>query len=67
MIGRFIGIVISLIGLILPWRLRILFSEFLGWVTQAIYFTYFGIFNFILSELRKAKEIETKEKDEASN
>jgi len=67
MIGRFIGIVISLIGLILPWRLRILFSEFLGWVTQAIYFTYFGIFNFILSELRKAKEMENKEKDEASN
>ncbi|MBK24124.1 MAG: hypothetical protein CME70_09005 [Halobacteriovorax sp.] len=67
MIGRFIGIVISLIGLILPWRLRILFSEFLGWVTQAIYFTYFGIFNFILSELRKAKEMENKEKDEASS
>ena len=66
MIGRFIGIFISLIGLILPWRLRIIFSEFLGWVTQAIYFTYFGIFNFILSELRKAKEMENKEEDEPS-
>lgn len=56
--------IICLVGLILPWRLRVLFSEFLGWVTQAIYFTYFGIFNFILTELRKAKEAEKKETDE---
>lgn len=63
MISRFIGILISLMGLLLPWRLRILFSEFLGWVTQAIYFTYFGIFNFILTELRKAKEAESQEEN----
>lgn len=67
MISRFIGIFISIIGLILPWRLRILFSEFLGWVTQAIYFTYFGIFNFILSELRKAKELEKEGEDEQTS
>ena len=44
-----------LIGLLLPWRLRILYSEILGWITQLVYFTYYGIFNFILSELRKAE------------
>ena len=67
MISRFIGIFISIIGLMLPWRLRILFSEFLGWVTQLVYFTYFGIFNFILNELRKAKDLEEKkENDEAT-
>jgi hypothetical protein len=56
MFGKYLGIFISLIGLILPWRLRVLFSEILGWITQFVYFTYYGIFNFILNELRKAKE-----------
>jgi hypothetical protein len=56
MIGKYLGIFISLIGLLLPWRLRILFSEILGWITQVIYFTYYGIFNFILNELRKSNE-----------
>lgn len=54
--GRLIGMFISLVGLLLPWRLRILFSEILGWMTQAIYFTYFGIFNYILKELREGQE-----------
>ena len=60
--GKVIGLIISFIGLLLPWRLRIFFSEILGWITQFIYFTYYGIFNFILSELRKAKELDKNEK-----
>ncbi|MBT3583804.1 MAG: hypothetical protein HN509_02765 [Halobacteriovoraceae bacterium] len=39
----------------MPWRLRILLSEVLGWITQFFYFTYFGILNFILKELKKAE------------
>jgi hypothetical protein len=61
-VGKIIGFIISAIGLILPWRLRIFFSEVLGWITQFVYFTYFGIFNFILDELRKAKELDKNEK-----
>lgn len=65
--GKFIGLVICLFALILPWRLRVLFSEFLGWVTQFIYFTYFGILNFMLKELKVAKEARTSEDSEKSN
>mgnify|MGYP005648438195 CR=1 FL=1 len=63
MLGKIIGLFISLIGLLLPWRLRILFSEFLGWVTQLIYYTYYGIFNYILKELRES--VDKVDKDES--
>ena len=55
MIAKMFNGTLLLIGLLLPWRLRILYSEILGWITQLVYFTYYGIFNFILSELRKAE------------
>lgn len=63
MISKFLGLIICLFALILPWRLRVLFSEFLGWVTQFIYFTYFGIFNYLLAELKKAESEVSKNKD----
>jgi hypothetical protein len=52
--GHLIGLVICTMGALLPWRARVLYSEFLGWITQFIYFTYYGILNFILKELREA-------------
>lgn len=55
MISKLIGFTICLFAILLPFRLRILFAEFLGWLTQLIYYTYYGIFNYILSELRKAE------------
>ncbi len=54
MISKAIGFTICLFAVLLPFRLRILFAEFLGWLTQLIYYTYYGIFNYILRELRKA-------------
>jgi hypothetical protein len=54
MISKAIGFFLCLFAVLLPWRLRILFAEFLGWLTQLIYYTYYGIFNYILRELRKA-------------
>jgi len=56
MISKLIGLLICLISILLPWRLRVLFSEFLGWVTQTIYYTYYGILNFLLKELKNDQE-----------
>lgn len=55
MISRIIGFLICIMAVLLPWRLRIIFGEIVGWFVQIFYYTYFGIFNFILLELKKAK------------
>lgn len=54
--ARLLGLIICLAAVLMPWRLRVVFSEALGWLTQVVYFTYYGIFNFILKELRAAEE-----------
>ncbi len=43
------------IGLILPWKLRCIYIEILGWITQFIHLTYIVILKFIIKELEKAK------------
>ncbi len=53
MISRLIGLIICTFALLLPWRLRVYFSELLGWITQFIYYTYYGILNYLLRELKK--------------
>lgn len=55
MFGRAIGFIICVLALVLPWRLRVILSEILGWITQFLYFTYFGILNYILNEIKKSK------------
>lgn len=44
------------IGLILPWRLRCLYIEMLGWITQFFYLSYVVLLKFILDELKKAQK-----------
>ncbi|MAF77301.1 MAG: hypothetical protein CME60_04010 [Halobacteriovoraceae bacterium] len=56
MFSRVIAFFVCLIAVLLPFRLRILFAEFVGWVVQLFYGTYYGIINFILKELKKAEE-----------
>jgi hypothetical protein len=56
MIERSIAFMICLLGVLLPWRLRVVFSEILGWMVQQIYYSYYGILNFILKELKKAED-----------
>lgn len=53
MFSRAIAFAICIICLILPWRLRVIFGEILGWIIQSIYFSYYGIINYLLTELRK--------------
>jgi hypothetical protein len=50
-----IAFLVCSVGLILPWRLRCLYSEILGWITQFIYLNYIGLLKFIIAELQKAK------------
>lgn len=50
-----IAFIICAIGVLLPWRLRCLYSEILGWITQFIYLNYVVVLKFIIKELEKAK------------
>jgi hypothetical protein len=47
---------ICAIGVLLPWRARIIFSEILGWITQFIYLNYIVILKFIINELEKTEK-----------
>lgn len=42
-------------AILLPWRLRCLYVEFLGWVVQSFYLTYVVILKVIINELHKAQ------------
>ena len=50
---RALGWVICSVAMFLPWRPRILYAELLGWIVQFLYWTYYGILNYLLQELRK--------------
>lgn len=52
--SRFIAFVVCVIAVLLPWRLRIVFSEILGWFVQGAYFAYYGILNYLIRELKNA-------------
>ncbi len=55
MVRKFFAFIYCGIGLLLPYKLRIIYVEGLGWITQFFYLTYVGILKFIISELEKAK------------
>jgi hypothetical protein len=59
---RIIGFFVCLLAVLMPWRLRVIFSEIMGWLVQSFYFTFYGILNYILKELKKA-ESERQEKE----
>ena len=55
MFGRVISFVICSFGIIFPFRLRILYSEILGWIFQFLYGSYYGLLNYILKELKEGE------------
>ena len=57
MIAKLYAFLVCLLAVLLPWRLRIVLSEILGWMTQAIYLSYYGIFSFILKQLKDEKDV----------
>jgi hypothetical protein len=62
MISRLIGFIISLIGVLLPFRLRIIFCEMIGWLYQFCYLVYYGTLNLILRQLKNKREVKAHEK-----
>ncbi len=50
------GFIICLIGVVLPWKARVVYSELLGWIAQLVYSTYFFLFKVIIKNLPAAKE-----------
>lgn len=57
-VRRFFAFFICLIGVFLPSKLRIYYSEFLGWVIQFLYMNYIYTLKFII------KNLEINEKNE---
>lgn len=52
---RILGFLICLIGVLLPWRARVIFSELLGWIAQAMTGAYFLLVKFIVKSLAGPK------------
>ncbi|MFA5062548.1 MAG: hypothetical protein WC578_00550 [Candidatus Omnitrophota bacterium] len=46
---------ICLLGMMLPWRLRVIYCDILGWILQGVYMAYFFILKTIISSLKKNK------------
>lgn len=55
MISRALAWAACAFALLLPARARVLYAELLGWWVQFVYFTYYGILNYLLRELRKSE------------
>jgi len=55
LLRRYIAFIICLIAILLPWRLRIIYSEAIGWVGQLLFFVYISIIRFILNEVKVKK------------
>ncbi|MCK9594779.1 MAG: hypothetical protein PHH68_07375 [Candidatus Omnitrophica bacterium] len=52
---RMLGLLICFIGVLLPWRARVIFSELLGWIAQAMTGAYFLLAKFIIKSLSGSK------------
>jgi len=52
----YFGFILCAIGVILPWRLRIIYSEILGWIAQIPYLLYYLTLRFILRLLSEKKD-----------
>ena len=53
---RIMAFAICLPGVLLPWRMRVLYCEALGWLVQFVYMNYIYILKLLLRELDRAKE-----------
>lgn len=53
----FFALIICLIGVFLPHRLRIYYSELLGWVVQFVYMNYIYTLKFIIKKLNENEPV----------
>ncbi len=49
------SLLICLIGLALPWRLRVWYANLLGWITQGAYRVYQAVMKILVDNLQKGK------------
>lgn len=52
MVKQLAGFMICVVALCLPWRLRVLFAEALGWCFQAVYWLYWSSLRMLLKHLK---------------
>jgi len=52
-VRKALAFTICLIGALLPWRLRILYSELLGWIAQGYHYLFRSLVKLIVDEVRK--------------
>ncbi len=62
MLGKIISFIVCSIGIILPYRLRILYAEIIGWSVHFFYTGYYGTLNYILHELKKNQKVDPNDK-----
>lgn len=62
MIKRFFAVLICSIAVLLPWKLRCLFAETLGWIAQVFYVSYAKMFKFLAAQLQNEKGKKNNEK-----
>ena len=55
MFRKIVAFIICSVAILLPYKLRIIFVEGLGWVTQFLYLSYVTVLKFIIDELAKNK------------
>lgn len=60
MFRKALAFVICSLAVILPWKLRCLYSEAIGWLVQFFYFIYTSILKIFVKELGKAKNRDKK-------
>lgn len=53
--SRILGLLLCLVAVALPWRLRVLYSEALGWVAQAYHSIFSSLLRFMLRHLREGE------------
>jgi len=52
---RWISLLVCLMGLALPWRLRVLYANLLGWIAQGAYRIYQAVMRVLVENLRQGK------------
>lgn len=58
LIKRALGFMLCLVGIVLPCRPRIVYSEFLGWLFQGLYLAYFSTIKFIIKKLKQKRMLQ---------
>jgi uncharacterized membrane protein len=51
MIRRTCSFLVCAVGVLLPWRLRIIYAEIIAWTVQCFYYLFFSLLRMMLRNL----------------